>query len=139
MVCVLRKQIADCIRQSSALYNDYILNDTGKTVQEYCKDLETTNLWGGELEIDIVSMSYKMIVWVVRVDHPTSHISFAKFPLKKQSFDECCHIIYSGDHYEPLYSFDESNPSKKVTIFHCKDENVKHKILEFLTKKFSSK
>ncbi|CAF0812983.1 unnamed protein product [Rotaria sp. Silwood1] len=125
----LRKKAADFNRQPGKIDKDWLLNTTGKTVEQYCDEMENTTAWGGEPEIRAIAELYKIIIRVVNVNSEKFCVSASEFPPNQTSFDRCCYIILNNNHYESLHLRTDNNSNDERSIFDSNDEEIKKLIL----------
>ncbi|CAF4890741.1 unnamed protein product [Rotaria sp. Silwood1] len=118
----LRKQVADFNRQPGKIDEDWLLNTTKKTVDQYCDKMEKTTAWGGQPEILAVAELYETNVRVIRVDPQQSYVSISELPSNQTSFKKCCYIILNNDHYESLHLRIGNNSNDEHSIFDSNDE-----------------
>ncbi|CAF4888074.1 unnamed protein product [Rotaria sp. Silwood1] len=121
----LRKKAADFNRQPGKIDKDWLLNTTGKTVEQYCDEMENTTAWGGEPEIRAIAELYKIIIRVVNVNSEKFCVSASEFPPNQTSFDRCCYIILNNNHYESLHLRTDNNSNDERSIFDSNDEEIK--------------
>ncbi|CAF3398872.1 unnamed protein product [Rotaria sp. Silwood1] len=132
----LRKQVADFNRQPGKIDEDWLLNTTKKTVDQYCDKMEKTTAWGGQPEILAVAELYETNVRVIRVDPQQSYVSISELPSNQTSFKKCCYIILNNDHYESLHLRIGNNSNDEHSIFDSNDEEVKKLIYDFISKEY---
>ncbi|CAF5087274.1 unnamed protein product, partial [Rotaria sp. Silwood1] len=132
----LRKQVADFNRQPGKIDEDWLLNTTWKTVDQYCDEMENTTAWGGEPEIRAIAELYKIIIRVLNVNSEKCYVSVSEFPTNQTSFDRCCYIILNNDHYESLHLRTDNNLNDERSIFDSNDEEIKKRIRDFIAKEY---
>ncbi|CAF5099407.1 unnamed protein product [Rotaria sp. Silwood1] len=135
----LRKKAADFNRQPGKIDKDWLLNTTGKTVEQYCDEMENTTAWGGEPEIRAIAELYKIIIRVVNVNSEKFCVSASEFPPNQTSFDRCCYIILNNNHYESLHLRTDNNSNDERSIFDSNDEEIKKLIRDFIAKEYRTK
>ncbi|CAF5088588.1 unnamed protein product, partial [Rotaria sp. Silwood1] len=99
----LRKQAADYNRQSGKIDEQCLFYETKKNLEQYCDEIENTDVWGGEPEILAIAELYETSVRVIRIDPQQSCVSISEFPSNQTSFKKCCYIILNNNHYESLH------------------------------------
>jgi len=62
----LRHLAADVIRENESIFLPYI--NENQSLHEYCKEIEHTKVWGGELELKALSTSFQKPIIVVQAD-----------------------------------------------------------------------
>ncbi|KAG0370206.1 hypothetical protein BC939DRAFT_1612 [Gamsiella multidivaricata] len=104
----LRHSTAEYMRENSDDFLPFLTNKHGDMMSpedfaEYCKDLETTAVWGGQPELLALSRVHKVPIWVVQMGSPTIKLSAdvysAKTPLMV-SYHR--HMYGLGEHYNSL-------------------------------------
>ncbi|KAF8935686.1 hypothetical protein EDD21DRAFT_392419 [Dissophora ornata] len=104
----LRHDTAEYMREHSDDFLPFLTNEQGDMMssedfKEYCDDLESTAVWGGQPELLALSRVHKVPIWVVQMGSPTVKLSedmyAAKAPLMV-SYHR--HMYGLGEHYNSL-------------------------------------
>ncbi|CAF5074451.1 unnamed protein product, partial [Rotaria sp. Silwood1] len=132
----LRKQAADYNRQSGKIDEQCLFYETKKNLEQYCDEIENTDVWGGEPEILAIAELYETSVRVIRIDPQQSCVSISEFPSNQTSFKKCCYIILNNNHYESLHLRIGNNSNDEHSIFDSNDEEVKKLIYDFISKEY---
>ncbi|KAG0282487.1 OTU domain-containing protein 6B [Linnemannia gamsii] len=107
-VKTLRHETAEYMKAHSDDFLPFLTNKQGDMMSpedfsEYCKDLESTAVWGGQPELLALSRVHKVPIWVVQMGSPTVKLSegvdSAKTPLMV-SYHR--HMYGLGEHYNSL-------------------------------------
>ncbi|KAF9899997.1 OTU domain-containing protein 6B [Linnemannia zychae] len=107
-VKALRHETAEYMRGHSDDFLPFLTNKQGDMMSaedfnEYCRDLESTAVWGGQPELLALSRVHKVPIWVVQMGSPTVKLSAdvyaAKTPLMV-SYHR--HMYGLGEHYNSL-------------------------------------
>ncbi|KAG0376545.1 hypothetical protein BGX24_007595 [Mortierella sp. AD032] len=70
---------------------------------EYCKDLESTAVWGGQPELLAISRVHKVPIWVVQMGSPTVKLSADVYSTKTPLMVSYHRHMYGlGEHYNSL-------------------------------------
>ncbi|CAF3394626.1 unnamed protein product [Rotaria sp. Silwood1] len=120
----LRKQAADYNRQSGKIDEQCLFYETKKNLEQYCDEIENTDVWGGEPEILAIAELYETSVRVIRIDPQQSCVSISEFPSNQTSFKKCCYIILNNNHYESLHLRIGNNSNDEHSIFDSNDEEI---------------
>ncbi|KAF9148269.1 OTU domain-containing protein 6B [Linnemannia schmuckeri] len=104
----LRHETAEYMRAHSDDFLPFLTNKQGDMMSpedfsDYCKDLESTAVWGGQPELLALSKVHKVPIWVVQMGSPTVKLSegvdSTKTPLMV-SYHR--HMYGLGEHYNSL-------------------------------------
>lgn len=115
----LRNVVASTIRENLlGIYNSLIL---GKGIEEYCDWITHVQLWGGEIEIDIIAKF--LDIQVITVDIESGHEY--KF---NESLANYILLAYSGIHYDSIVYQEDFQQQAKFSLY----EDANLKILENL-------
>jgi hypothetical protein len=121
----LRKKVADFNRRPGNIDEEVLFSDTGKTLEQYCDDIERTNRWGGEAEIRAVAKLYDITVRIIEVNEDKSSVLIDEFCQNNPSLEKVVYIIYvKNNHYEALYVHHRYKPNEKRTIFNRNDSTI---------------
>lgn len=111
MMRELRAIVAKYIRADPEKYSDAIL---GKPREEYIRWIQTSNAWGGAIELDILARHFD--ITIVSLDVATLRKDFFN-----EGQDNFIVIVYSGIHYDAVALVpsedDEAGPEFDTTIF----------------------
>ncbi|CAF1935513.1 unnamed protein product [Rotaria magnacalcarata] len=132
----LRRQAADSHRKSKTINRIGLFYESNKNFEEYCCDIENTDTWGGELEINAIAELYGILICVVDVNSEKSCINVTKFPSNGASFEKCCYIILNRCHYQPLCLCVGDNSNYEAAIFSSNDRKVEELLYEFISETF---
>jgi hypothetical protein len=141
----LRSMVADYIRNHENLHLSVLQSGTlCKTVEEYCFKIEKHNLWGGEPEIQALSMlSHKLIRLVTKSKtvQDKYFINILNYGEHVESFKECVYIFYDAENkrYDPLYLINKQNSDEKLTIFQRHDKTVSELLGKFIREQLHGK
>ncbi|RKP40239.1 hypothetical protein BJ085DRAFT_21905, partial [Dimargaris cristalligena] len=103
----LRRKAADYMRAHKDDFIPFLVNSTGDILSneefvEYCHELETTAVWGGEPEILALAHVYKLPVHIIQMGSPTLKIG-DEYPAHdpiRLSYHH--HAFGLGQHYNSL-------------------------------------
>ncbi|KAG9066810.1 OTU domain-containing protein 6B [Linnemannia hyalina] len=107
-VKALRHETAEYMKAHSDDFLPFLTNKQGDMMSpedfnDYCKELESTAVWGGQPELLALSRAHKVPIWVVQMGSPTVKLSegvdAAKTPLMV-SYHR--HMFGLGEHYNSL-------------------------------------
>ncbi|KAF9290911.1 OTU domain-containing protein 6B [Linnemannia elongata] len=107
-VKTLRHETAEYMKAHSDDFLPFLTNKQGDMMSpedfnDYCKDLESTAVWGGQPELLALSRVHKVPIWVVQMGSPTVKLSegvdATKTPLMV-SYHR--HMYGLGEHYNSL-------------------------------------
>ncbi|ORX48581.1 OTU-domain-containing protein [Hesseltinella vesiculosa] len=104
----LRKETADYMRKHPDDFLPYLYKDSGDMYtpddfEIYCRDIETTARWGGQVEIAAMSRVKKVPIHVVQMGAPVLKINDDEFPGKTPLVLSYHKHLYSlGAHYNSL-------------------------------------
>ncbi|KAI8065250.1 hypothetical protein BC940DRAFT_304581 [Gongronella butleri] len=104
----LRKLAADYMRQHPDDFMPFLYTDNGDMYtqddfERYCKDLESTARWGGQLEILALSNVKQVPIHIVQMGAPVLKVNDDTFPGKKPLVLSYHKHLYSlGAHYNSL-------------------------------------
>lgn len=118
----LRKIIADKVKNDPVQFNDAIL---GCPNDEYCKRILKDDVWGGSIELKILSDHYK--IEIVAVD--IQNIRLNKFG-EDQRYPTRILLIYDGIHYDALYFELIGNEDQQITIFNSENSDLLNMALQ---------
>ena len=119
-----RQEAVDYIQQNKDLYAPFIEDD--ETIDQYLQDIERDGVWGGQLELTVLSLIYKFNYIVHQVDNPI--MAFSNFPWGSVP---TIHISYHmGEHYNSVRLIDDtgSDPAIAKPIGH--DLKITNSILK---------
>ena len=121
-VTELRSMVAQSIQAQPELYSEVVLQ---KSPDAYCRWIQSSDAWGGGIEMGILSQAFDVEICSVNVQD-----------LRVDRFNEGaarrCILVYSGIHYDTI-AISTSNPSKfnatlevenDVKIFDAKDNLI---------------
>jgi len=111
----LRKVIVSKLKEDQIQYNDAIL---GCPNEEYRKKIISDDVWGGSIELKILSEYYSMEI--VAVD--TLNVRLNRFGEDK-NYSSMIFLIYDGIHYDALYFEKRDKPGSVITIFPTKSQD----------------
>ncbi|KAF9382367.1 OTU domain-containing protein 6B [Podila verticillata] len=104
----LRHDTADYMRENSDDFLPFLTNKQGDMMSaedftEYCNDLESTAVWGGQPELLALSRVHKVPIWVVQMGSPTVKLSADVYPAKTPLMVSYHRHMYGlGEHYNSL-------------------------------------
>ncbi|GJJ71842.1 OTU domain-containing protein 6 [Entomortierella parvispora] len=107
-VKALRHETADYMRENADDFLPFLTNKqgdmmTGEDFTNYCKDLETTAVWGGQPELLALSRVHKVPIWVVQMGSPTVKLSADAYPNETPLMVSYHRHMYGlGEHYNSL-------------------------------------
>ncbi|KAF9432972.1 OTU domain-containing protein 6A, partial [Entomortierella beljakovae] len=83
----LRHSTAQHMRENADDYLPFLTNKQGDMMspddfQEYCNELESTAVWGGQPELLALSRVHKVPIWVIQMGSPTVKLSADAYPTK---------------------------------------------------------
>ncbi|CAF2648392.1 unnamed protein product [Rotaria sp. Silwood2] len=131
----LRIHTANYIRNHKEIH--YTISNRG-TVDEYCSAIEEGKLWGGDLELQVLSNIYNTIICLISV----TECNGAKFVWSlfygennslATTYVCMLHDVQQG-HYDPLYVMNIKNTNEKETIFDRNDNTIKELLADFIRK-----
>jgi len=102
----LRARAANYLRQHEETFAPFIeYNDSIKSYSDYCNQIESTALWGGQLEVQALANTLQAQIWVYTADAPLVQMGteFSSGPIKI-SFHR--HYYVLGDHYNSVEPID---------------------------------
>ncbi|CDW88215.1 UNKNOWN [Stylonychia lemnae] len=107
-----RQEACDFIEQNKEQYAPFIEDD--ETIDQYLEDMNKESTWGGQLELQALSLLYKFNYIVHQVDNPSMAFS---------SFDwgtvPTLHISYHlGEHYNSVRLIEDPCNGPPLTIGH---------------------
>ncbi|KAG0304655.1 hypothetical protein BGZ98_005227 [Dissophora globulifera] len=106
----LRHGTAEYMRQNSDDFLPFLSNKHGDMMSpedfsEYCNDLESTAVWGGQPELLALSRVHEVPIWVVQMGSPTVKLSADVYPDKTPLMVSYHRHMYGlGEHYNSLRS-----------------------------------
>ena len=118
----LRSVIAQTIQGNPGKYSDAVLE---KPRDDYCRWIQTSDAWGGAIELDILSRHFEIEICSIDVQ-----------TLRNDRFNEGaakrCVLVYSGIHYdvialsptEPPYEHAYAPPEFDEKVFESADDEV---------------
>ncbi|KAF9908817.1 OTU domain-containing protein 6B [Lobosporangium transversale] len=104
----LRQNTAAYMREHADDFLPFLTNKQGdmmsdKDFAEYCNDLESTAVWGGQPELLALSRLHKVPIWVVQMGSPTVKLSAEVYPTKTPLMVSYHRHMYGlGEHYNSL-------------------------------------
>ncbi|KAI1314798.1 OTU domain-containing protein 6B [Mortierella claussenii] len=104
----LRHSTAQYMRENADDFLPFLTNKQGDMMSaddfaEYCKDLESTAVWGGQPELLALSRVHKVPIWVVQMGSPTVKLSADIYPAKAPLMVSYHRHMYGlGEHYNSL-------------------------------------
>ncbi|KAF9084236.1 OTU domain-containing protein 6B [Mortierella sp. GBA35] len=104
----LRQGTAEYMRTHSDDFLPFLTNKQGDMMSpedfsEYCNDLESTAVWGGQPELLALSRVHKVPIWVVQMGSPTVKLSADVFSAKTPLMVSYHRHMYGlGEHYNSL-------------------------------------
>ncbi|KDO31780.1 hypothetical protein SPRG_03700 [Saprolegnia parasitica CBS 223.65] len=107
----MRQVVVEAIVRNPALYNATFL---GRPVDEYCAWILDSKSWGGEIELSILSMHFRIEMLVFDV------ISMSRLCYgEDQGFTQRLFLLYDGIHYDAITEVDARGKDK--TLFAIND------------------
>ncbi|KAI0836798.1 OTU-domain-containing protein [Hypoxylon sp. FL0890] len=88
----LRRLVVNHIRANTDKYNAAIL---GKSPEDYCNNMLKPDVWGGDIELSVISEVFKIEVCVVDVKSGTLYSIGAG-----NGYEMRCVLVYSNVHYD---------------------------------------
>jgi ubiquitin thioesterase OTU1 len=108
----IRAIVSKVIRSDPFTYNEGMLE--GKNTNEYCKWIESSDKWGGALELSVLSEHFKteIAAYDIRTKRCDVYSS-------EKGFKERCYLVYDGLHYDPLAVslFEQAKEEIDLTVF----------------------
>ncbi|KAG0277409.1 OTU domain-containing protein 6B [Linnemannia exigua] len=107
-VKALRHETAEYMKGHSDDFLPFLTNKHGDMMSpedfnEYCKDLESTAVWGGQPELLALSRVHKVPIWVVQMGSPTVKLSEDVYSSKTPLMVSYHRHMYGlGEHYNSL-------------------------------------
>ncbi|KAF9361306.1 hypothetical protein BGX34_007219 [Mortierella sp. NVP85] len=104
----LRRDTAEYMREHADDFLPFLTNKQGDMMSsedfaEYCGDLESTAVWGGQPELLALSRVHKVPIWVVQMGSPTVKLSADAYPAKSPLMVSYHRHMYGlGEHYNSL-------------------------------------
>ncbi|KAF9575977.1 OTU domain-containing protein 6B [Mortierella alpina] len=104
----LRHGAAEYMREHADDFLPFLSNKHGDMMSpedfvEYCKDLESTAVWGGQPELLALSRVHRVPIWVVQMGSPTVKLSADVYPAKTPLMVSYHRHMYGlGEHYNSL-------------------------------------
>jgi hypothetical protein len=97
----LRSIICDFLEKNPIIFDNVSVNNIvnwsdGMNINEYIQNMRLPNTWGSALEISVFCNIFNS---KVIVHHNGKEIEFLP---KNSDYKYICHLIYTGNHYEPL-------------------------------------
>jgi ubiquitin thioesterase OTU1 len=118
----LRSIIAQTIQAQPEKYSDAVL---GRSRDDYCRWIQTTDAWGGAIELNILSQHFE--IEICSIDVQTLRIDRFNEAAAKR-----CVLVYSGIHYDvvalspsdPPFEKAYAPPDFDTKVFEKADEEV---------------
>ncbi|KAG0030272.1 OTU domain-containing protein 6B [Podila clonocystis] len=104
----LRHETAEHMRENADDFLPFLTNKQGDMMSpedftEYCNDLESTAVWGGQPELLALSRVHKVPIWVVQMGSPTVKLSADVYSTKTPLMVSYHRHMYGlGEHYNSL-------------------------------------
>ncbi|KAG0211148.1 OTU domain-containing protein 6B [Mortierella sp. GBA30] len=104
----LRHDTAVYMREHADDFLPFLTNKQGDMMStedfvEYCNDLESTAVWGGQPELLALSRVHEVPIWVVQMGSPTVKLSADVYPTKTPLMVSYHRHMYGlGEHYNSL-------------------------------------
>ncbi|KAG0054013.1 OTU domain-containing protein 6A [Gryganskiella cystojenkinii] len=104
----LRHKTAEYMRGNPDDFLPFLTNKQGDMMTSedftnYCLDLETTAVWGGQPELLALSRVHKVPIWVVQMGSPTVKLSADVYPIETPLMVSYHRHMYGlGEHYNSL-------------------------------------
>ena len=104
----IRKNICDYLLTNPKLYDeisasDYINWESGKSLNDYVKQMRSSSTWGGAIEISAFTHLYAMNVNVLNIRDSGNYTIIKPIEFKSnQKTNKSCTISWNGFHYEPI-------------------------------------
>ncbi|KAF9102221.1 hypothetical protein BGX27_011124 [Mortierella sp. AM989] len=104
----LRHDTAEYMRENSDDFIPFLSNKQGDMMSpqdftEYCSELESTAVWGGQPELLAISRVHRVPIWVVQMGSPTVKLSADAYPSKTPLMVSYHRHMYGlGEHYNSL-------------------------------------
>ena len=127
-VTELRSMVAQSIQAQPDLYSEVVLQ---KSPDEYCRWIQSSDAWGGGIEMGILSQAFDIEISSINVQD-----------LRVDRFNEGaarrCILVYSGIHYDTI-AISTSNPLRfnatleienDVKVFDAKDDVILDKAID---------
>ena len=117
---IIREIITAEIMSNPEEYNSAIL---GKNPEDYCKWILNKEIWGGGIELSILSKFFHVQIGVADIQF----ITIEYFG----NYDKCIYLLYNNIHYDVFYK--EEN-GKITGVFNSNDAKVKQEIMDICMK-----
>lgn len=152
----LRSVVASTIQGNPELYSKVVLE---QEPDDYCRWIQTSDAWGGAIEMGILAEAFDMEVVCIDVQVRFSFSNFGfglenstKSPIQSSmpntntpqslsihKFHESrsahrCILIYSGIHYDMVALSPSSGPENDIRIFETNDDIIVAKAVELCSK-----
>lgn len=117
----LRKNVAKYISQNKDGFMPFMSNPetcdmiTEVEFQEYCNQISSTKVWGGQLEIKALSSSLKCPIDIVQATGPDSIKQGGEFPGPPLVISYHRHMYSLGEHYNSTCTADLDNDTTVET------------------------
>ncbi|TGO80154.1 hypothetical protein BELL_0013g00050 [Botrytis elliptica] len=122
----LRSVVASTIQGNPELYSKVVLE---QEPDDYCRWIQTSDAWGGAIEMGILAEAFGIEVVCVDVQSLSIH----KF--HESGSNNRCVLVYSGIHYDMLaLSPFSSTPENDVRVFDKSDDTIIAKAVELCSK-----
>ncbi|KAB8293104.1 hypothetical protein EYC80_007463 [Monilinia laxa] len=126
----LRSVVASTIQGNPELYSKVVLE---QEPDDYCRWIQTSDAWGGAIEMGILAEAFDMEVVCIDVQSLSIH----KF--HENASKHRCILVYSGIHYDllvlsPTSVGGSSSPENDVRIFEASDDTIITKAVELCSK-----
>ncbi|TGO37919.1 hypothetical protein BHYA_0086g00340 [Botrytis hyacinthi] len=122
----LRSVVASTIQGNPELYSKVVLE---QEPDDYCRWIQTSDAWGGAIEMGILAEAFGIEVVCVDVQSLSIH----KF--HESGSNNRCVLVYSGIHYDMLaLSPFSSTPENDVRVFDKSDDTIIVKAVELCSK-----
>ena len=124
----LRSIIAQSIQADPATYSAVVLE---KSPDDYCRWIQSSDAWGGQIELDILSKHFDM--GICSIDVQTLRVD-----RYNEGRPNCCILVYSGIHYDVIALSPSDSPYEKAyappefdtKIFEAEDNEILDKAIE---------
>jgi hypothetical protein len=131
----LRVQVADYIRAHSEMHDMVLNSDTEyKDVEEYCSAIEQGKLWGGDPELNVLSILHNIKICVIDPTKVTKNNGLLTlyYGEENPSATQCVYIYFDGNHFDPLFMVNMNNSNEKETKFDPDDQMVNDLLKKFI-------
>ncbi|CAF3682364.1 unnamed protein product [Rotaria sp. Silwood1] len=133
----LRMHTANYIRKHKETHYAIFNNSTKySTVDEYCSAIEEGELWGGDLELQVLSNIYNTIICLITKteENGNSFVWSLFYGENNSSITTYVCILHDVQqaHYDPLYVMNIENTNEQETIFELNDNIVQELLANFI-------